>query len=966
MWGIGIVFTIIVFVIILLLVTSKLGKKEEKSEKKVYAMPPQRRYPYFYYKDCVFYADSSSRFDRSEEDLEQLISSLDESFNREDYSKTIKLANELIKLSPKLDKVWLKKINAIFADVMKNENPWKESYSKIILNCCYGFLQCYDNILEKSISAKHILFPVLIKNIEELIKYQSEKVTKYHNFEVYNMLLNMYHVIPFKDNLGLMSNRILEDKTDKDLDSDNYARQTLKNLLAHVDMLRTRHTSRLQETFESKRITNCTIITDDRINATIIAFELNFPEGVTKETIEATFFDENGDEINFGNDEKSKFFDIFLINSDKGATVKEEIVVLSDIHIDKVKLKICADANMEKDDTETSEDSSKNDNKVTNDENNPKPEDKNESEGNNEKNTELEVVNEPEIRDNNFRDAQTLIYPCFDNITDIKVSDYNFAALKNDGTVMALGVSDNLNQVSTWENIAKIYLKDEAIFGVREDGSVIYSGKCEYDKAEYIYSWENVESLAFGEKHMIGITKNSTLYAIGSNTNGECDVEDWYDIADVKLSYHTVGLCKDGKVKAIGENNFGECDVKSWQDIVQIAVGEFYTLGLTSSGKVLSTGLNSCGQCNVTEWANIKKIYASGNMSIGLRYDGKVVTAGKNSYRYDDVKQWNRIKDVVVSNNRIIGIEQDGTVRATGKPYRNFVNEQWNDVMDVAINSNNIIALKENGTVVSNTPVLGYVLADSSNEIVKIVEDFNNTRIAILNNKDVLTIANKVQTGIIDDPYPVLYDIKMFDMSDEYLVAVKNDGTALYVNLNDKVAVNISGWDNVIDVKAGKGFIVGLNINGTVMFMSVGEKNKFDVSEWKDVVKIGAAGTRVMGLTIDGKLLMTGVSEFSEEDFIKILKNVKDFAINASQIMILLSDGTVKITYHPTGVGTESAASWRNVKKVVARGDNFIGLTTDGKVYSTVENEIEIGKWEEVEDIDASNNYVWARLKMPH
>ena len=54
MWGIGIVFAIIVFVIILLLVTSKTGKKEEKVEKRVYAMPPQKRYPYFYFKDCKY------------------------------------------------------------------------------------------------------------------------------------------------------------------------------------------------------------------------------------------------------------------------------------------------------------------------------------------------------------------------------------------------------------------------------------------------------------------------------------------------------------------------------------------------------------------------------------------------------------------------------------------------------------------------------------------------------------------------------------------------------------------------------------------------------------------------------------------------------------------------------------------------------------------------------------------------
>ena len=64
-------------------------------------------------------------------------------------------------------------------------------------------------------------------------------------------------------------------------------------------------------------------------------------------------------------------------------------------------------------------------------------------------------------------------------------------------------------------------------------------------------------------------------------------------------------------------------------------------------------------------------------MTIGLRYDGRVVTTGKTSYRTDDVKKWSNIKSIVVVDNRIIGIDQDGAVYATGKPYRNFVNNSW-------------------------------------------------------------------------------------------------------------------------------------------------------------------------------------------------------------------------------------------------------------------------------------------------
>jgi len=962
MWIIGIVFVIILFVIILVLMTSKTGENKEEKEKRVYAMPPQIRYPYFYFKDCIFYADGSSRFAHSDDEIENLVTSLEESFNRTDYERTIKLSNELAKIVPKLDKIWIKKINSIFLEVMQKENPWKASYSKMILNSCYGFLQCYDNVLEKSMVARHILLPVLLKNTEELIKYHKEKITKYHNFEVYNMLLNMYHIIPYKEILSLMSNKILEDKTDKDLEDDNYARQTLKNLLGQVDMLRTRHTSRLQETFDSKKITNCTLITDDRIAATIVAFELTFEQGVTKETITASFFDENGKEIVFSDTGKNKFVDIFSTNTDRGVTAKEEIVLLTDMHVDKVKLKIY-DESMENSKNEVKEENLSAEQKISPTEN--KEENLNQQ---------LEKVldvneNQEQSEDENtegninIKNAQTLMYPCFDSVVDIKLTDTQFVALKENGTVVGVSISNNLSQISTWEKIVKIYAKNDAVFGVREDGTVIYSGKCDYEDVENVYGWENIESLSIGEKHLVGLTKNSTVCATGSNSNGECDVADWYDIIQIATSYHTVALSKDGTVMATGENNFGECDVKSWKDIVQIAVGDFYTLGLTASGKVLSAGLNSCGQCNVSEWANIKKIYARGNMSIGLRYDGKVVTAGKNSYYYDDIKKWGRIKDIVVSNNRIIGIEQDGTVRATGKPYKNFVNEEWNDVKAIAINSNNIIALKENGTMVSNMLVFGHLLSNSFDGIIQVDEELISNKIAILSDKGVLTIVNKAEGLITDDPFPTLYDIKRFDMDSEYLVALKNDGTAAYINFSNKAVVNISGWDNIIDVKAGSGFIMGLNISGRVMLMSTTEYTQYDVSDWCDIVKIGAAGKRAIGLTIDGKLRMTGISEFTEDDFIKILKNVKDFAITGLQTMILEADGTVKVTYHPNGISTESVNSWKNIKKVVARGENFIGLTVDGKVYSTIGDEMEICKWEDVDDIEASVSYVWATLK---
>lgn len=959
---IGIIFCIIIAVIIILVVTSKTVKSEEVVEKKEFAMPPQRRYPFMYFKDCHFYADAVSRFAYSEEEIEQFLVSMEESFEKADYVKSLKLTSEIIKIIPKADKVWIRRIAAIFMDVMYNEKCWNEKLSKMVLNSCFGFLQCYDTVIEKSIAVKHVLLPTLLKNIDELIKYQNRIVTKYHNFEVYNMLLNLYYVIPYKDILGLLSNNLLENKTDKEFETGAYAKQTINNLLRQVDVLRTRNTSKLQESFDTKKITNCTLITDDKLEANIVAFELNFEQGNKKEKIEAIFFDNDGNELHFGKNPEDRYVDVFEVNSDRGIVAKEEIVLLTDEVISKVRLRIFRD-NEDKKQT-VSKDKNDLNKKTENEKNSDKVEEEKTSKEE-EETTDTDTVEEPFEQSASNQKPQTLMYPSFDGIKDIALSDTQFVALKENNTVISLGVGDKLKQqTNTWKDIVKIYVKNDAVYGVRENGTVIYAGVCDYEGSEYIYSWENVESLSLGEKHMVAVTKNATMYALGMNSNGECNIDDWYDIIQVATAYHTVGVCKDGKVFATGENNFGECDVKSWQDIVQVAVGDFYTLGLTSSGKVLATGLNSCGQCNVNDWANIKKIYAKGNMSVGLRYDGKVVTAGKNSYHYGDIKNWNRIKDIEMSNNRIVGIEQDGTVRATGKPYRSFTNGEWNDVRDVVINSNNIVAVKEDGTLCSNELVFGNYVKNNFDDVAQICEDLENDRIAIVNNSGSVVINDKIKNvSEPDSVYPVFYDVKLVDMSKNHIVMLKNDGTVSYMRFSDGFTENIQGWENIIDVEAGDNFLIGLDISGKVVAFGDNNHGQCDVSEWRDIVKIRASGKRAIGLSIDGKLFMSGVSEFGEDDFIKIPKDVKDFALTSQQTMILSSDGTVKVTYHPTGVNTEGVKEWKNIKKVVARGNNFLCLSEEGKVYSTIPDEAEIGSWEEVQDIDASGNYVWAVLK---
>ena len=960
---IGIIFCIITAVIIMLLVTSKVGKTEETDKEKKFAIPPPKKYPFLYVMDCHFYEATVSDFIYSEEEIEQFLGALEDSFNKGEYVKVFKLSSEIIKILPKADKVWIRRIASIFLDVINNEKCWNEKLSRLVVNGCFGFLQCYSNVIDKSIAAKHILLPVLINNITELIKYQNKNVTKYHNFEVYNMMFNLYHVVPYRDILVLLSNNLIEDKTDKDFSENSYVQQTLKNMLKQVDIIRTRNTSRLQETFDNKKITNCTLINDNKIEANIVAFELNFAPGTNREKIEAVFFDANGTEMHLGEKEEDRYVDIFEVASDRGFVAKEEIVLLTSEFISKVSLSIYKDKFQQKVSEEMPKESLNTEGMKAKDDG-TEPENNEELQQSDSSKKEEEVMEDFEPSNGNGR-PQMLMYPSFGQVADMALSDTQFIGLKENKTVIALGVGDKLKQqVNSWNNIDKVYIKDDAAYGVRTDGTVIYAGDSHYEGIEKIYSWENVESLSLGETHMVAVTKNSTMYAVGENLSGECNIEDWYDIIQVATAYHTVGLTKSGEVWATGENNFGECNVQSWQNVVQVAVGDFFTLGLTSNGKVLSTGLNSCGQCNVSEWANIKKVFAKGNVSVGLRYDGRVVIAGKNSYYYGDIKNWERIVDIVMSNNRIVGIEQDGTIRATGKPFRNFVNGDWENVKSVAINGNNIVALKEDGKLISNILLFGQCISDDFNNIAQICEDLVGGRIATVSDKGVVTIndeTNKIEN--ITDSYPQFYEIKLVDMSKTHIAMLKDNGTVSIMKFSDRIVEEIDNWENIIDVEVGEDFTVGLDISGKVVAKGDDNYGQCDVSDWADIVKIRATGKRVIALSIDGKLYVTGMWEPEEREFIKNLRNIKDFAMSSQQVMILEADGTVKVTHCATGINIDSISSWKNIKKVVARGDNFLGLSEEGKIYSTITDEAEIGNWEDVDDIDASGNYVWAKLK---
>lgn len=227
---------------------------------------------------------------------------------------------------------------------------------------------------------------------------------------------------------------------------------------------------------------------------------------------------------------------------------------------------------------------------------------------------------------------------------------------------------------SRWNYIVAVSAGESFIAGLRSNGTVAISGFTDRYGLSSVDSWRDIVAIEIGrnhipsyddhddewlKNHIVGLRSDGTVVAAGYNRDGQCDVDDWNDIAAIFAGYHrTVGLRSDGTVVAVGDNSKGQCAVGDWTDIVAIAIGREHTVGLRSDGTAVAVGRNEAGQCNVGGWTDIVMVSAGWGHTVGLRADGTVVTTAGN-----DFKGWTDVVAITTSNLfGTIGIRSDGTI----------------------------------------------------------------------------------------------------------------------------------------------------------------------------------------------------------------------------------------------------------------------------------------------------------------
>ena len=303
--------------------------------------------------------------------------------------------------------------------------------------------------------------------------------------------------------------------------------------------------------------------------------------------------------------------------------------------------------------------------------------------------------------------------------------------------------------------------------------------------------------VSVGFFHTVGIKSDGTVFAVGGNQFGQCDVQDWTDIVAVSVGLdHTVGLKSDGTVVAVGKNLYRQCDVQDWTDIVAISAGNKHTVGLKTDGTVVAVGENDGGQCNVREWTDIAAVSIGLDHTVGLKSDGTVVATEYTGIYYRskcDVQDWTDIVAVSVGDYHTVGLKSDGTVVAIGEnDYGKCNVREWTDIVAVSTGDNHTVGLKSDGTVVA-------------------VGENDDGQCDVQDWTDIVA----VYTG------------------DYHTVGLKSDGTVVAVGKNDDGQCDVQDWTDIVAVYTGSDRTVGLKSDGTVVAVGKNNGGQCNVGKWR-------------------------------------------------------------------------------------------------------------------------------------
>ena len=513
--------------------------------------------------------------------------------------------------------------------------------------------------------------------------------------------------------------------------------------------------------------------------------------------------------------------------------------------------------------------------------------------------------------------------------------------------------------------------------GLKKDGTLVAAGSnmdLENKKLPSgqgqcdVEDWTDIIAVSAGSFHTVGLKKDGTVIAIGRNKAGQCNVSDWTDIVAITAGESiTVGLKADGTVIAVGSNSWGVCNVvQNWTDIISLSAGGGHVVGLKANGTVVATGYNHIGQCDVSTWTDITAISANGCNTIGLQKDGTVITTGIGA---GDVSEWKDIVAITAGDYHTVGLRADNCMVAEGENWFNWyknVVKDWSDIVAISASIKHTVALRSDGTVVAvGDSATGRLQVEDWTNIAlpgeltmkppKAVDAPSEAEKLLSEGKTAEAAMEFYKLGNKQRSFELWKQVIHPDTFSASSVAIRNDGTVLVGHLDavDYVGKQVAQWTDMVSVDAGQGHVVGLKSDGTVVAVGINKAGQCDVGTWNDIVAVAAGIDITVGLKSDGTVVTAGKGYLKYTDY-----DTSDWedvvAISAGQYIVgMKADGTV----YASG---DAVSDWSGIVAVDATRE-IVGIQSDGTVVMTkgpLSDELDVSSWTDIVDVGQGTTYI--------
>ncbi len=236
--------------------------------------------------------------------------------------------------------------------------------------------------------------------------------------------------------------------------------------------------------------------------------------------------------------------------------------------------------------------------------------------------------------------------------------------------------------------------------------------------------------------------------------------------------------------------------------------------------------------------------------------------------------------------------------------------------------SSNTVALFDNNTLKAEGK-----LKDLFNfKDIKAVYPFDDFVIA-LKNDGTLEIKGDLNKNL--ESIKTWTNIIKLSGTNNFMVGLKEDGTVVCAGTDKYGQAKTKEWKNIVDIATSGGHTAGLKKNGKVVAVGRNDKGQCNTEEFKDIVSIGAAFGCTIGIKKDATAVAAGKSNFELDD-IKYFKNITQLSVNGENAIILQNDGSVKFFGVSKNAGDPE--KWQNIIKVFAAPLGYFGIDNTGKI----------------------------------